>query len=58
LLAHSGALACLRGAGEVKRAGGAAMFGKVRVMITDAPRHIVVFENGKRTRLFPVVAGR
>lgn len=33
-------------------------YGKVRVQITDAPRHIVMFDNGKRTRLFPVVVGQ
>ena len=37
---------------------GGAMFGKVRVMVTDCPRFIVIFDNGKRTRLYPVIAGR
>ena len=41
----------------VAREGGA-MFGKVRVMVTDCPRFIVIFDNGKRTRLYPVIAGR
>ena len=31
------------------------MFGKVRVMVTECPRFVVIFDNGKRTRLFPVV---
>lgn len=34
------------------------VFGKVRVMIMDAPRHIVICENGRRFRLFPVVIGK
>ena len=34
------------------------MFGKVRVMVTGCPRFIVIFDNGKRTRLYPVIAGR
>lgn len=41
----------------VTRQAGAGMFGKVRVMVMDAPRHVVIFENGKRFRLFPVVVG-